>query len=178
MKVFVMSDIHGNAPALREALRAYAASGATHIVVAGDLLGGRPFSRGTDEQTAAILLRAYTDRITAAKGNCDTAFDERRTGIRLAPYATVTVDGATFFVTHGHIYREGKLPDAARDAQYVVTGHTHIPSLSRAGNTVYLNPGSIACPRGGADRTYAIVSDNAVTIHRLPTGEVVQELEL
>jgi len=177
MKILVLSDIHGHAGRLRDALRIYATAGATHIFLTGDLLGGRPFSRGTDERATAAILSAYAPCITAVKGNCDTAFDERRTGLRLPVYDWCELGGKTFFLTHGHSCKhpmggDGKKPD------FVLTGHTHIPSLARTDGTVWLNPGSVAFPRGGADCTCALITDEAVQILRVDDGSVLQELSL
>ena len=37
-------------------------------------------------------------------------------------------------------------------------GHTHIPKLDYDGKLYIINPGSPSCPRGGAPRTFAILT--------------------
>ena len=177
MKILVLSDTHGHAPALRDALRLAATEGATKLFLLGDLLGGRPYSCDTDELATAIMLRAYADRAVAVCGNCDSAIDAPRTKLALPPFAWVEEEGKTFYLHHGHscatpVGGEGKRPD------FVLSGHTHTPSLARANGTVWLNPGSCAYPRGSATRTCALITDTAVKILALPDGAVLDELAL
>lgn len=59
----------------------------------------------------------------------------------------------TIFMTHGHRYSvyfdTKKLKEAAksRNADIVMYGHTHMPSIDYSGDVIAVNPGSITQPR-------------------------------
>ncbi len=75
------------------------------------------------------------------KGNCD--FDSNR---ELENY--ITIDSKTFFLTHSHLYgsKEGysRLISKGKslEVDYVVFGHTHLPTAFYEGDTLFINPGS------------------------------------
>lgn len=71
---------------------------------------------------------------------------------------------AEIFAAHGHCcgvsagtdrlaYRAEEL-----GCNVALYGHTHIPKLDYDGRLYIINPGSPSCPRGGAPRTFAILT--------------------
>ncbi|NBV78340.1 MAG: metallophosphoesterase [Verrucomicrobia bacterium] len=120
MEVGLISDTHGKMRP--EALMALA--GCAVIFHAGDVC-----SEAVLEDLASVAP------CHAVAGNCDAD-----------PTLPLTyqqeVGGVRFLIHHGH------LPvDVARfRPQVVVTGHTHVPKIERAGEVLYVNPGS-AGPR-------------------------------
>ncbi len=56
-------------------------------------------------------------------------------------------------MSHGHIVSE---PEYGH-YDVVITGHTHITSLKKIGDTVCLNPGSASRPRGRSGASYATI---------------------
>lgn len=120
IEVGLISDTHGKMRP--EALMALA--GCAVIFHAGDVC-----SEAVLEDLASVAP------CHAVAGNCDAD-----------PTLPLTfqqeVGGVRFLIHHGH------LPvDVARfRPQVVVTGHTHIPKIERAGEVLYVNPGS-AGPR-------------------------------
>ena len=94
--------------------------------------------------------------VICLKGNCDFERD--------APLDwTGTIDGISVYATHGHLYGVKSGPDRLLAAaqqngwQLVLYGHTHIPDQFTQGDMVLVNPGSLAYPRGGVDRTAAVI---------------------
>ena len=91
------------------------------------------------EQLAARLNCGYV----AVCGNCDPFSD--------APL-TYTIDwhGHRILLVHGHTV-SGRLPllYAARqaNADAVLFGHSHVPSMETVGGILLLNPGSLSRPR-------------------------------
>jgi putative phosphoesterase len=120
IEVGLISDTHGKMRP--EALMALA--GCAVIFHAGDVC-----SEAVLEDLASVAP------CHAVAGNCDAD-----------PTLPLTyqqeVGGVRFLIHHGH------LPvDVARfRPQVVVTGHTHVPKIERAGEVLYVNPGS-AGPR-------------------------------
>ena len=126
--VGLISDTHG---LLRPEVAAVF-SGVDLIVHAGDVGG-----RGVIEGLAAIA------RVEAVYGNVDDAHDPS-----LARERTVTANGVTIHVSHGHELGRptAELALARYAADVVVFGHTHKACVVRAGQRIGVNPGA-AGPR-------------------------------
>ena len=78
------------------------------------------------------------------------------------------MEGNHIFITHGHYYyvsmgESDLLKEAkGRDADVVMYGHTHKPSLHEEDGVTILNPGSISYPRqSGRQKTYMIMEIDA-----------------
>lgn len=72
--------------------------------------------------------------------------------------------GFRFFITHGHLYNiRMTLQNLSYKAEEVqaniaLFGHSHIAGSEMGSDGVlYINPGSILLPRGGEEKTYAIL---------------------
>ncbi|MBB6452023.1 hypothetical protein HNQ94_000444 [Salirhabdus euzebyi] len=86
------------------------------------------------------------------RGNCD--FD------RTYPEEIdFQVDGLSFYVTHGHLFnvKSTLMPLSYRSeetgAQIACFGHSHMSGAEKVGGKLFINPGSIRSPRGGAGGT-------------------------
>jgi putative phosphoesterase len=69
---------------------------------------------------------------------------------------------------------------AGLHADYVLTGHTHVPYALRVNGTVVVNPGSVGLSRDGDPRTaYAIIDGDDVQLTRgeYPIEETVRAVE-
>ncbi|MDR2553315.1 MAG: metallophosphoesterase family protein [Treponema sp.] len=157
--VLVISDSHGNLPALTAALR-------WAVSRTGENTGGPP---GLQPLTAAFFLGDGMEDLAAAsaetgfslpwycvRGNGDLDFS--------VPDALVpTMAGKTFFLSHGNRYHVetgcGELAAAARSAgaEAALFGHTHVPFCARYGNLLLLNPGSIGRPRSRSGPSFALL---------------------
>lgn len=98
-------------------------------------------------------------------GNCD--FDSGYNAVE-----TVDTSLDRILVTHGHLYdvRFGlhrlSLQALEEKANLVFFGHTHMIGCEKVGNTLYLNPGSIAQPRGPIqEKSYCIVESTEDAWH-------------
>jgi putative phosphoesterase len=161
-----ISDTHADseprlAPHLREALR-----NADLLLHAGDFVTEAVYDRFDD----------LADGLTAVRGNSD----RRGLADRLPETATVEWAGLRFLLAHGHRHDETSLSFLARQegADVVVTGHTHRPTVGRLGETVHVNPGSHAQPRGNRAAYAAFARDaGGVSVRlRAPSGaEFVRE---
>lgn len=137
MKIGVMSDSHGNTAMVQKALKRM---GKVELLFhLGD--------KWTDlKKPGAICL----------KGNCDF-----ESGAPLEWSGMIA--GVSIYATHGHLYRVKWGPDkllaaAKRNGwQLVLYGHTHVPEHFTEGDTVLVNPGSLAEPRAGVKRTAAVI---------------------
>lgn len=158
MRILFLSDIHGVPSALDAALEAGKALGYDRIALLGDLLYHGPRNgvpNFYDPVKVARTLNALKDRIVAVRGNCDAEVDQMMFEFpMMGDYAVLEADEETFFLTHGHIWNEFRLPPVGIGT-VLAHGHTHVPELKRleCGMTIF-NPGSVSLPKGGSSRSF------------------------
>lgn len=168
MKALIVSDNHGNLDALEELVHLYEDE--------VDLW----LHCGDSEFMSSDKIWDYFQTV---KGNMDIDYS-------LPSVQEVQFDGENLLVVHGHRQRVGftldRLKELAenQEAQIVFYGHTHIAKVDQIGNKYFINPGSIAEPRGSFRRgSYAIYEkkDNRRKLHYYdwnhdPIPELSQEL--
>jgi predicted phosphodiesterase len=188
----LISDIHGNAVALRAVLAELDAMGATEVLCLGDVAG-----YGPQINECCDLL---TERgIPTLMGNHDyyIAFDQpcprsrsanlcleyQRSVITPAHKAWLgshpshldTYPGARF--AHGgwrdpmdeYMYQLRASYFRELEGELFVSGHTHVQGLWSVGDKTYCNPGSVGQPRDGDARAaFAVLQDGAITLFRTP----------
>lgn len=76
------------------------------------------------------------------------------------------LDGFTVFATHGHHFNPGH-PPMLKKGDILLNGHTHVPACERAGDFVYLNPGSISIPKEGSAKSYLLWEDGNLSFKDL-----------
>jgi putative phosphoesterase len=103
----------------------------------------------------ALSLPPGSPEPVTVQGNCDmTAGGET---VRM-----LTVEGVTFFLTHGHLHgvkrTTGLLAAAAGEAgaRAALFGHTHVPFCEEENGVLLFNPGSLGFPCFG-HATYGLV---------------------
>ena len=176
MKLLIASDIHGDLESAKIVVEKFEELGCDKLVLLGDLLyhGPRNDLPSTYAPKAVIeLLNAKKDDILAVRGNCDTEVDQMvLTFPILADYAYISVDGLSIFATHGHKFNLDTLPPM-RKGEILLHGHTHLVGVTEFGeNNLYINPGSIALPKGGNPRTFMVYEDRIFTVYGT-SGEVI-----
>ena len=158
MKILFISDIHGVPSTLEAALTVGATLGYDKIALLGDLLYHGPRNGVPsfyDPVKVAKILNGLKDKIIAVRGNCDAEVDQVMMEFPImSDYQLLDAGKEQFFLTHGHIYNEMKLPPAGLGT-VLVHGHTHVQELSKldCGMTLF-NPGSVSLPRGGCPRSF------------------------
>ena len=188
-----ISDVHGDAHALRDALRQIADLGADQVLCCGDLVDYGRFP----EETIALLrdrgvpcIRGNHDRWALRRPGEAAASDlgdDALAFLRALPAERrLDVDGSRLIVTHASpgsdvrgIDRDASadelaaILDVAR-ADVLVVGHTHVPFVRRlVDGRVLLNPGALLRDPGPscnvpAPGTFAVVDllTRNFTIHR------------
>lgn len=80
----------------------------------------------------------------------------------LPTFREINIDGVKIFLTHSHLYNFKELLKIAKlnKIDVVVYGHTHIYKAEQIDGIWFVNPGSLARPRGGNPKTYAVMSIN------------------
>lgn len=192
MRLAVLADIHGNAPALRSVLAEIDRDRVDAIVVGGDVLGG-PLVAPTLE-----LLAARAEPVHWVSGNCERetvavydgapASDEpagraaawsaraidRRWRDEIAAWPiSLALDGVRF--CHGSPRRDDEIltrltPEAALrealasvDEPLVVGGHTHQQMVRDLGaGLTYANAGSVGMPYEGRAGAFWMLIEDGV----------------
>lgn len=180
MKYMIASDIHGSAYYCRELLNAYQRSGASRLVLLGDLLYHGPrndLPRDYAPKEVIAMLNSLKDQIYCVRGNCDTEVDQMVLEFPiLGDYALLALDGLTIYATHGHIYNRDHLPPVQK-GDILLHGHTHILTAERDQEITVLNPGSVSIPKGGNPPTYGMLEDQVFRILDFD-GNVIKEINL
>lgn len=158
MRLLFLSDIHGVPSTLEAALTAAQPLNPDRIILLGDLLYHGPRNGVPDfydPVKVVQMLNGLKERIVAVRGNCDAEVDQMMFEFpMMADYALVDAGTATFFLTHGHLWNERRLPPFGR-ATVFAQGHTHIPELrTLTGGLTFFNPGSVSLPKGGSARSF------------------------
>ena len=157
MRILFISDIHGVPSALEAALALGDSLGYDKLVLLGDLLYHGPRNgvpNFYDPVKVAAILNGLKDRIVAVRGNCDAEVDQMMFEFpMMSDYAILEAGTETFFLTHGHLWNEDKLPPLGMGT-VLAHGHTHVPELKKlaCGISIF-NPGSVALPKGGSARS-------------------------
>lgn len=163
MKLFIASDIHGDLQAATAMLDVYRHTGCERMLLLGDLLYHGPrndLPQGYDPKGVISLLNAHKNEILAVRGNCEAEVDQMVLSFPvLADYAFLAMDGVRIFATHGHHF-DLSSPPPMQHGDVLLHGHTHIPACVPFGDgNVYLNPGSVALPKGGFPKSFMLFED-------------------
>ena len=175
MKIAVISDIHGNLYALMRVLEDIEDKKVDTIICLGDLVGYGPHP---NEVIAMIKRR----NIICLKGNYDASVvdesfpftvDELRASNKfylnsLPTSLTLEFEGKKVLFVHGspnkineYMLEEGENTASIMenlDADVLVCAHTHIPSVKKFGQKLFVNDGSVGKPKiGRPNPTYCVL---------------------
>ncbi len=181
----LISDIHGNLPALKVVLEKIEEEGAEHILCAGDLVGYNPYPnevvweirrrnipciRGNHDRAVVFDDYSYFNRYAAiaAMWSRENLAEENLNYLaKLRDSMIVEIEGLKISVHHGAPFDEDYYiyPEQATEKlldydnpDILVLGHTHVPFVKKFERGVIINPGSVGQPRDGDPRaSYALV---------------------
>jgi putative phosphoesterase len=197
VRVLVVSDIHGNWPALE----AVAAVAFDSVVCLGDIVGYGP-------QPAACLRWLRANRAEIVQGNHDRALaddvpprcrpdfewlaaaaagiarqqldgDETAFLRALPRTRRLDLDGSRVLLVHAtpvdplYSYlppdaESWRAAVAGLDADILLVGHTHLPCHFQLEGVHVLNPGSVGQPKDGDPRAaYAVIEDGTPRLERM-----------
>ena len=108
------------------------------------------------------ILNSIKQKLIIVKGNNDWWLDIEGIEFLWQKEAYENINGRLAYLCHGHklndMYLEGY------KAQIIMFGHIHRPLLCEEKGIVLLCPGSIAVPRSGSEKSYAVVDDKKIQI--------------
>jgi len=176
MKFFVISDIHGSAPAFARAEEAFKREKADYLVLCGDYLnhGPRnPVPDGYDPQALAENLNRYAECALGVRGNCDSEIDQMLLSFPCqGDYLLFFTAGRRVLVTHGHLYTEKNHPPLS-SGDVFISGHTHVPVLKQENRIYIVNPGSVSLPKSELGGGYALIDDKGISVKTIDGTEML-----
>ncbi len=176
MNILVLSDIHGALKPLHDILAYAGLKSFDTVLFVGDFLnpGPRnPITPSYNPTQVADQINAITLPKLAVRGNCDSEVDQMLIHLPLMnDYLYLKTPRKNILVTHGHLHPE-QLPEAF-DIQ--ISGHTHIPLIAREKDRLFLNPGSIALPKGGFPPSFGELTDTDFTIRNAESFQVLMQV--
>jgi putative phosphoesterase len=144
-RLFVISDSHGNIPALRAVLKQ-----------GNDIAPDCAIFLGDGIQDMEKVMVGFSYPWHKVRGNNDLVYN-------IPESAVLDFGGHRFFLCHGHRYSlyggYDTLIAVARNngADAALFGHTHVPSLDNENGLLLINPGSVGQPRSNAGATFAVI---------------------
>jgi putative phosphoesterase len=152
-KLIITADVHGSYSSWLT-IKALMKPG-DMLMVAGDLFDvryGNYANPDFEPDSIKKELKTLGHDFFYVYGNCDTTSYFKGHAYHLE---TVLFD-KHIFLHHGH--RSVHIPD---ETDIVIQGHTHFCALEKTDTRIYLNPGSITCPRNGL-ATFAVMDKQAI----------------
>lgn len=146
MLIAVVSDSHGDINAIKKAL---------NKIKKAEYL----FHLGDNVKDVEGFSKGFSGKIVYVKGNCDFLDRERAKEL---DEKIIDIEGNKILSTHGHKYsvKENifrlKYRAMELDANIVLYGHTHIPSIEYEEGIWFINPGSISLSRA-KNNTLALI---------------------
>lgn len=143
MRIGVISDSHGDTYAVKRAV---------------ELMGKVDFliHLGDFYRDAEVVSKKLERDIIYIRGNCDF-------GSNVDSEKIIDIGSKRILITHGHKYnvksdyKSLHYKASEEKADLVLFGHTHVAAVFQMDNIIYLNPGSVSRPRGGAE-TYGVIT--------------------
>ena len=179
MKLMFISDIHGSSYWAEKAIDKFNEEKADKLVILGDILYHGPRNDLPKEyncKKVIALLNPLKNKIIAVRGNCDSEVDQMVLDFMMtSDFATIDVDGHHFFLTHGHLFNEEKLP-LLNDKDIFVYGHIHKPVAKEENGIYILNHSSISLPKEGVN-SYGIYENHEFVIKDFD-NQVVKKIKL
>lgn len=169
MKYIVISDIHGGIYELNRVLDIYNKEHCSKLLILGDLFN---YVFDLNREDIVNRLNMVKESIICVRGNCDYNIN----GIMFdIPYfKELNINNKNVYLTHGHLFDKKYLYNLEVDI--IFTGHSHLASIEKIENKLFINPGSISKSRRG-DNSFCIVNENNITIRNLD-NEIIEEIKI
>jgi len=187
--IAVISDIHGNLPALQAVLARIDEMGCQRIISLGDVVGyyaqpgecidilrARGIVNILGNHDHYIVSGESCPRSKLVSDICDfqrgIILEDQRAW--LGTSRRFIIEGAICFIHGGwqdpmdqYMYKVSTA-DFPPDVDILFAGHTHVQTLLSMSGKVFCNPGSVGQPRDGDCRAaFATISDGEIILHRV-----------
>lgn len=154
-KILIVADIHGSMIALEETLNLANELMVDKIVILGDTFG-------SDSVEMVEKLNSVSNKLEIIKGNNDWYFEPENAKFKLWETTFVNLNGTLAFACHGHRLDDMNL--SKYGTKIIMQGHVHRPFIEKRDGVIRFCPGSIARPRFGSSKSFAIVEGKKIKI--------------
>lgn len=161
----VAADIHGSMSALDTTLDLFDQYKADKLILLGDIFG-------SDADEMVEKLNRIKDKLLIVRGNNDWYFEPKFAEFDIFETTYENLNGRTAYICHGHRLNDMNL--SLYGASVILQGHVHRPFIFKEQGVIRVCPGSIAVPRFGSPKSYAIIDENKIQILSLD-GKVIDE---
>ncbi|HOK57265.1 MAG TPA: phosphodiesterase [bacterium] len=183
MKIGIISDTHGSLGGWEKGWEILKDSDI--IIHCGDLFNHGPGNPVPEKYSPKELLNIFNSLkipLLISKGNCDSEVDQTFLNIPMAsPFLFYQINNLRFIVSHGHIFRKEEWTELGKKwkVNFLISGHTHIPSLEKIENIIILNPGSPSIPKEKIPTSAMIdLSEKSVKIYNLFDQSIIKKENL
>jgi len=199
--IAIISDVHGNYPALQSVLRRIDELGCEKIISLGDVTGYYCMvNECIDEfrrRNIANILGNH-DSYVLGKGKCprsttvNKCIEYQKKILSGENYAYLEssldfLDTDLFSARHGgwrdpldeYIERFDFSIAERYSCKFFCSGHNHIQTVQKKDNVIYFNPGSVGQPRDEDSRAgFALITNDGVELLRVeyPIDEIVEHM--
>lgn len=187
--IALLSDIHGNLPALKAVLDLAISLGCNRFISLGDIVGyyaqpGECIDLLREHNAVNIMGNHDNYMITGIDCprskkvmemmNYQSTVVNADQIVWLSKSHLTIIEGSMYLVHGGwedpldqYLYAVS-LKDIPPEAEILFTGHTHVQGIIEFGRQKYCNPGSVGQPRDGDPRAaFAVLSDGNIHLHRV-----------
>lgn len=155
-KILIVADIHGDNEALDETIALLEKLKADKLVILGDTFG-------VDARNMVEKLNAIADKLEIIKGNNDWYYEPLGAKFLFQENTFVNLNGTLAFACHGHRLDDMNLQKYG--TKVIMQGHVHRPFIEKRDGVIRFCPGSIARPRFGSQKSFALVEGQNIAIY-------------
>ncbi len=201
MRIAIISDVHGNYPALKTVLNRIDEIGCDRIISLGDVTGYYcMINECIDEfrRCGIINLIGNHDSYLLGLGECPRSMTVNQCieyqkkiisseNLAYIRNSCITYDDEMISARHGgwndpvdEYIEDFDFKDVLGSTKlFFCSGHTHKQKIQYAGDKTYFNPGAVGQPRDGDPRAaFAVIDNGDVILERIdyPIGEIEEKM--
>ena len=188
--IAIISDVHGNYPALKAVLHDIDSNGCERILSLGDVVGYYcMINECIDElkNRNIINLMGNHDAYLLGQGQCPRSMTVNkcieyqkgiisRENLDYLRNSLIVFEDEILSARHGgwndpideYIDEFNFFDVSDIEKSLFCSGHTHIQKIQKSGEKIYFNPGAVGQPRdGNSDAAYAIIDNGKVRLCRI-----------
>lgn len=167
-KILIVSDIHGSMQALEQSIELLEKFKADKLVILGDTFG-------VDANKMVERLNEVADRLEIVKGNNDWYYEPMGAKFLFQENTFINLNGTLAFACHGHKLDDMNL--GKYGVKVIMQGHVHRPFIEKRDGVIRFCPGSIASPRFGSQKSFALVEGQNISIYDI-NFEKIDEINI
>ena len=154
-KFLIVADIHASSFALDETLRLADELFVDKIIILGDTFG-------SDAEQMVEKLNSVSHKLEILRGNNDWYYEPEKAKFLFHEQLYLNLNGSPCYACHGHKLDDMNL--SKYGAKIIMQGHVHRPFIEERDGVIRFCPGSIARPRFGTEKSFAVVEGKKITI--------------